>query len=214
MTSELSDLRLEGLVAKAQADDRNACNQLIAQIDPWLKNAAAGLIQDQHLREDALQEMWIEVFKKLSSFRYSGEARFKSWLKKILRNQSLELLRNRRRRITSPLLSESDDGSVVTMEPADKRGLTPEQVALQQETIERVRKCVDLLPAEQREAILLYEDFKDRHSVEELCEQRKIPEGTLKYRLSKARNSLRECLAREDLDPQNPPSVSALDKSS
>jgi RNA polymerase sigma factor (sigma-70 family) len=216
MNSELSNLRLESLVAKAQGGDGNAFEQLIAQTNPLLRRIVAGLIPDHQLREDALQEMWKVVFSKLPrGFSYSGEAGFIRWLKKILRYKSLEILRNRRRRVTSPLLSESDDGSVVPMEPADEHSLTPEQAASREETRERVRKCVDLLPAGPRQAILWYELFNDNgYTLPEVAQQLGVPLGTIKSHLTRARELLRECLAREDLDPQNPPSVLALDKSS
>jgi RNA polymerase sigma factor (sigma-70 family) len=146
---------------------------------------------------------------------YRPTVSFKAWLRGILSNIILEARRNRRRRVTSPLLSESDDGSVVTMEPADNRFLTPEQAALREETRERVRKCVDLLPANLRQAIHGYEFFNDEgHTRPEVAQQLGVPLGRFNSQLTRARRLLRECLAREDLDPQNPPSVLALDKSS
>jgi RNA polymerase sigma factor (sigma-70 family) len=116
---------------------------------------------------------------------------------------------------TLPLIRDSDDGSVVPMEPADEHSLTPEQAALRKETLERVCKCVNLLPAGPRQAILWYECSNDNgYTLPEVAQQLGVPLGTFKSRLTRARELLRECLAREDLDPQNPPSVLALDKSS
>jgi RNA polymerase sigma factor (sigma-70 family) len=104
-----------------------------------------------------------------------------------------------------PLIGESDDGSVVTMEPADEHSLTPEQAALREETLERVCKCVNLLPAGPRQAILWYELFNDNgYTLPEVAQQLGVPLGTIKSHLKRARVLLRECLAREDLDPRNP----------
>ena len=206
MNAEPSDLRLEQLLEKARHGDTNAWNALVAQMVPWLLNTAARMAQDEHLREDAVEKTLVEAWEKLSSFRYMGESSWRGWLKSILRFKILELLRKQRRFPgTLPLHSDSDDGSVVTVEPADCRGLTPEQAALRKEVIERVRRCVNQLPDEQREAIMLYENFRDRHSIKEVAEQLKISAATFKSRLSRARDSLRECLAREGLGPENTP---------
>jgi len=222
MNSEVSDLRLEGLVAQAQGGDQNALKQLIAEVDPWLQNQALCLVQklardvsagDRDFANEVSQETCLVLLEKLGTYRPT--VRFKAWLWGILRNIILELRRNRRRRVTLPLIRESDDGSVVTLEPADERRLTPEQAALREETLERVRKCVDLLPADLRQAIHGYEFFNDEgHTRLEVAQQLGVPLGTFKSHLGRARELLRECLAREDLDPRNPRPVSALDKSS
>lgn len=206
MTAEPSDLRLEQLIEQAQQGDKDAWRALVAQMYPWLLKTAARMAQDEDLRDDAVQETVRAVLEKLSSFRYMGESRWHTWLKHFLRYKILELLRKQRRFPgTLPLHSDSDDGSVVTMEPADYRDLTPEQAALREEVIEQVRRCVNQLPDEQREAILLCAVYKDRHKIGEVAQLGNIPAGTRKSRLLKARNSLRECLAREGLGSENPP---------
>jgi RNA polymerase sigma-70 factor (ECF subfamily) len=223
MNSELADLRLEGLVAKAQGGDQNARNQLIAEVDPWLQNQAQRLVQilardvsarDRDLANEASQETCLVLLTNLWAYRPTVE--FKAWLWGILKNMILGLRRKELRfQGTLPLIRESDDGSVVTMEPADEHSLTPEQAALRKETLERVCKCVNLLPAGPRQAILWYECSNDNgYTLPEVAQQLGVPLGTFKSRLTRARELLRECLAREDLDPQNPPSVLALDKSS
>ncbi len=223
MNSELSNLRLESLVAKAQRGDGNALNQLIAEVDPWLQNQAQRLVQilaldvsarDRDLANEASQETCLVLLTKLGAYRPT--VGFKAWLRGILSKKILELRRKKLRfKGSLPLIRESDDGSVVSVEPADERSLTPEQAASRKETLERVRKCVDLLPAGPRQAILWYECFNDEgHTLPDVAQQLGVPLGTFKSHLERARNSLRECLAREDLDPQNPRPVSVLDKSS
>ncbi len=104
-----------------------------------------------------------------------------------------------------PLIRESDDGSVVFVEPADERSLTPEQAALREETIQRIRRCVARLPAEQCEAILSYLCFNySGRKREEVAQQLGVPDPTLASRLKKARRLLSECLEREGLRPESP----------
>ena len=204
MTPNPSDRRLEQLIKNAQQGDKDAWNRLAAQILPWLQNTAERMTQDHQLAEDAVGEVLIAVVIALPVFQWVDEPRWKAWLRMILHHKVLWLLR-KQRRFPGPLpvYGSSDDGTVVSLEPADTRSLTPEQEAERKEVIEQVRRCVDRLPPVQREAILSYQQFKGEYSADELARQQGINSHTFWSRVEAARRSLKECLAREGLAPRN-----------
>ncbi|MEY3229090.1 MAG: polymerase sigma factor SigE [Planctomycetota bacterium] len=204
MTPNPSDRRLEQLIQNAQQGDKDAWNRLAAQILPWLQNTAERMTRDHHLAEDAVWEVLIEVGNALPVFQWVDEPRWKAWLRRILRHKVLWLLKKQRRCPGPlPIYGSSDDGTVVSLEPADTRRLTPEQEAERNEVIEQVRRCVGRLPPLQREAILSYQDLKEKYSAEEVAGQQGINLHTFKSRVEAARRSLKECLAREGLAPRN-----------
>jgi RNA polymerase sigma-70 factor (ECF subfamily) len=201
MTAGRSESGLEGLVARAQAGDDRAFETLFAQVYPVLQSSAAGLGCGARIADEAVAETCLVLGASLHTYQTRGSGSFLAWLRKVLHHKILEVLRKERpSRGTLPLFSQTDDGSSVSREPADQNGQTPEVDALRKETIERVRGCVNQLPATQREAIERYELHNhDDLTIEEVADQLKVPVPTFKSRLSTARKNLRECLAREDL---------------
>jgi len=201
MTAGRSESGLEDLVAKAQAGDDRAFETLFAQVYPVLESSAARSGCGARIADEAVAETCRVLGTRLHTYQTLGSGSFLAWLRKVLHNKILEVRRKERpSRGTLPLFSQTDDGSSVSREPADQNGQTPEVDALRKETIERVRGCVNQLPARQREAIERYELHNHNDlTIEEVADQLKVLVPTFKSRLSTARKNLRECLAREDL---------------
>ena len=201
MTAGRSESGLEDLVAKAQAGDDRAFETLFAQVYPVLESSAARSGCGARIADEAVAETCRVLGTRLHTYQTLGSGSFLAWLRKVLHNKILEVRRKERpSRGTLPLFSQTDDGSSVSREPADQNGQTPEVDALRKETIERVRGCVNQLPARQREAIERYELHNHNDlTIEEVADQLNVPVDTFKDHLSTAREKLRERLAREDL---------------
>ncbi|MEY2724556.1 MAG: hypothetical protein RLZZ458_423 [Planctomycetota bacterium] len=201
MTAGRSESGLEDLVAKAQAGDDRAFETLFAQVYPVLQSSAACSGCGARIADEAVAETCLVLGTSLHTYQTRGSGSFLAWLRKVLYHKILEVRRKERpSRGTLPFFSQTDDGSSVSREPADQNGQTPEEDALRKETIERVRGCVNQLPARQREAIERYELHNhDDLTIEEVADQLNVLVPTFKSRLSTARKNLRECLAREDL---------------
>ncbi|MFM7164529.1 MAG: RNA polymerase sigma factor [Planctomycetaceae bacterium] len=199
MTTGPSDERLQRLVAEAQAGDRDSFEALIAEVYPRLKYMASCLACGDQIAEDVVQETGMVLLDKLAGYHPTHP--FENWLRGVVRNKLLELLRKKRRFPgTLPPFGESDDGSVVSNAPADRHGQTPEQAALRKEIIERVRRCVKRLPAKLCQAIEAYELDNDAGlTIKEVADRLGVPINTFRSHLAGARRLLAECLAREDL---------------
>jgi RNA polymerase sigma factor (sigma-70 family) len=79
----------EELVARVQAGDKDALEQLVRRHQPWVFNIAIRMIWRRDLAEDATQEILIKIVTKLSSIR--GESQFRTWLYRIAVNHLLNL---------------------------------------------------------------------------------------------------------------------------
>ena len=146
-------------------------------------------------REDALdltQEIFLKVFGALD--RYNPEFKFSTWLFRIAGNAAIDHLRKRRPR-TVPLETPDPDGSGPFQPEQRSTGLDPYGELRNAERGEAIRLAILELPADFRELIAL------RHfaglSYEEIAEVKKLPLGTVKNKLFRARAVLKERLSGE-----------------
>ena len=128
--------------------------------------------------EDALQEAFISAFKNLDSYR--GDASFGAWLKRIVVNKAINILKKRKHE----LLPEDDDFDI--QEEEDTSGYKESL------TIERVRDAIKDLPDGYRTVLSLY--LLEGYDHQEIGEILKISESTSKSQLNRAKGKLRELL--------------------
>jgi len=152
-------------------------------------NYARWLTRNDVDAEDLVQESCVRAMRFLSSLR-DGNAR--PWLFAIIRNTWYS--RRSVRRSTKEVMSSSGGPD----ERPDE-SLDPEAQLLQQDTVARVRRALDALPAEFREVILLREI--EGLSYKAIADVLGVPIGTVMSRISRGRDRLLECLdARAPLE--------------
>jgi RNA polymerase sigma factor (sigma-70 family) len=128
--------------------------------------------------EDALQEAFISAFRNLNSYR--GDAAFGAWLKRIVVNKAINVLKRRKHE----LIPEDESWDVSEPEPIAeyKEGLS----------IERVKKAIEQLPEGYRAVLSLY--LIEGYDHEEIASILHISESTSKSQLNRAKSKLRELL--------------------
>jgi RNA polymerase sigma-70 factor (ECF subfamily) len=134
--------------------------------------------------EDLLQEMFLQAYRKLGTFR--GESSLKTWLYRLGMNQCLDYLRGKTARMSHATESLDAEGAV---EPASR--LAPTPVAVHRVDLER---AIGRLPAGCRAAFLLHDVEGFEHH--EIASILGVSEGTSKSQLHKARMKLRTMLGR------------------
>ncbi len=178
------------LLQSAQRGDLDAFNTLVLHYQNAVYNAALRVLGDDELAQDATQEAFISAFKNLPSFRGGS---FKAWLMRTVTNACYDELRRRKRRPTTPLEPDTEDRDEVESPRwlADP-SLTPEQQFEMDELEHALQHCLDDLPAEFR-AVVVMADIQGL-DYGEVAVAVKVPLGTVKSRLARARLRLRECL--------------------
>ena len=91
----------EELAAAAAIGDESAFEKLVERYQARAYGLVVRLVGAGGDPQDALQEAFLQVFRKLRSFR--GEAKFSTWLYRIVTNAALMQIRQRARRPTEPL---------------------------------------------------------------------------------------------------------------
>lgn len=134
---------------------------------------------------DLTQEIFIKVYNSLS--RYRAEFKFSTWIYKIAHNAAVDHLRRTTTREQSLVLGPEGDTYDLPLESAR---LSPEQESERKERRGEIEAVVRALPANYRELIIL------RHSqdlsYEEIVEVTGLPLGTVKNRLFRAREMMRQ----------------------
>ena len=178
------------LIQESQRGDLDAFNTLILTYQDMLFNTALRIMGDEDAAADATQEAFLSAFRAIKSFRGGS---FKAWLLRTVTNACYDELRRQKRRPTTPLEPETDDGEEMEAPRwlADP-SMSPEQEIEVDELEHAIQHCLEALPVEFRAVVVLTDlqgmDYK------EVAATIRVPLGTIKSRLARARLRLRECL--------------------
>ena len=135
--------------------------------------------------EDAAQESMLRAFRAYDGYRGEGTA---TWLYRIAHNTCLDILRSARWKREALPYDELPE----TADPSP----TPEDVYQKRSRQEQLWQAVEQLPTDQQVILSLY--YGENQSYEALSRLLKLPEGTVKSRLSRAKENLRRVLGQED----------------
>jgi RNA polymerase sigma factor (sigma-70 family) len=171
----------EELIARCRDGDQGAFKMLYYLYAKAMYNVSYRITGTEEDAQDVLQESFISAYKNLSHYR--GDASFGSWLKRIVINRSINVLRTRR----NDLLS--DDGLAdVAIEEANE-GYKEEL------TVERVRRAIMELPDGYRSVLSMY--LLEGYDHQEIAEILGITESTSKSQLNRAKTKLKELLMKK-----------------
>jgi len=178
------------LIQSAQRGDLDAFNTLVLHYQDALFNTALRILGDDDLAADATQDAFLSAFQHLNSYRGGS---FKAWLMRTVTNACYDELRRKKRRPTTPLEPDNDDGDEMDSPRwlADSN-LTPERQAEADELEHAIQHCLDVLPVEFR-AVVVLADIQGLDYTE-VAAAIHAPLGTIKSRLARARTRLQECL--------------------
>lgn len=178
------------LVQSTLAGRESGFEELVRRYQRPIAAYVYRMVGDYDAALDLTQEVFIKVYASLS--RYRPEFKFSTWIYKIAHNAAIDHLR---RHATREAIANSETDRVeVTIET---RRLSPEQESERTERCSEIETVVQLLPPPYRELILL------RHSqdlsYEEIAEVTGLPLGTVKNRLFRAREAMREQLMQRGI---------------
>lgn len=191
-------------IERAKQGDVEAFESLIGQYERKVYNLAYKLTGNPEDASDMAQEAFVRVYTKLGDFR--GDSSFVTWLFQITANVCRDELRRRVRQRTTSIdeTVEGDEGEM-TRQFADT-GDGPEQALDRQEAQRLVRAAMATLEPEHQEVLML-RDFQDL-SYEQIRDILNCSLGTVKSRLNRARNALKDTLLRAERELLTPRFVS------
>ena len=173
----------EQLTKQAMNGDLDAFNRLVLRYQDLAYHRAYVLLGNADQAEDATQESFIKAFQALNGF-HGGS--FRAWLLKIVTNSAYDWMRRSRRHPTLPLFPEDKNGEQLNSPPWIVDPAPSTQTALEQnELLNDIYPIFNKLPEGYRSVLTLIDlyDFDYMQAAEVL----KIPLGTVKSRLARAR---------------------------
>ena len=182
------DSREAALIERCAVGDEAACADLVATHQRMVYNLSLHLLGDRDEALDLSQEVFLRVFRTIARFR--GQSALRTWIYRIVVNQARNRQRWWRRRHRADQVSL--DAHVAKFGDLESRNdvSTPERVFALKETSARIWKALDRLPFDQRTALVLREIDGLRY--DEIAFSLGIAVGTVKSRLTRARQALRE----------------------
>ena len=176
------------LLARARRGEARAFEDLARSVERPLYRHAYRMLTNASDAEDVVQDAFLAAWKSLSSFEGSS---FRAWIFRITTNRALDRLRARKRRPELPLDPPDDDDEPGWAEPAAGGPELAELVG-DREAVSLVEEALDLLPPEQRAALLLRD--VEGFAYEEIATITVTEIGTVKSRIHRGRLAVRNAL--------------------
>lgn len=177
--AEMTDDRT--LVARILSGDMQAFMLLIKQHERLVAHMVGRVIKNEEDREELCQDVFLRVHDKLGEFNF--QARLSTWIATIAYRHAINHLRKRKM-----LFSEIPDEDAFAKKFVEEAN--PESLAEERDLDEFVLKLVEELPAQYKMVLTLY--HLHGMSYPEIGQITKMPEGTVKNYLFRARNLLKE----------------------
>jgi len=178
------------LVNAARAGDVEAFGELVKRYDRQVFRVVRSLTESPQEAEDVVQEAFVKAFCNIKTFE--GRAAFSTWLIRIAVNEALGRIRHRQKFPLSPLeFTSSDEESLVELQIASP-GANPEELCREGELHRALARAVHRLRPRLR-AVFVLRDVQGM-SAQQTAEILRITVGTVKARLFRARQRVRQML--------------------
>ena len=174
------------LIGRCTGGDETACAELVSTHQRMVFGLAMHLLGDRDEALDLSQEVFLRVFRTMPGFR--GQSALRTWIYRIVINQARNRQRWWRRRHRTDQISL--DEHMRQCGDLDSEGeVLPDRLLASKETAAVIWQALDRLPFDQRTALILREI--DGLSYEEIAFSLGVAVGTVKSRLTRARQALR-----------------------
>lgn len=183
------------LIARLRAGEGEAFEELVRTYGGRMLAVARRFVRQESDAQDIVQSAYLSAFRSLHQFE--GNCQIGTWLHRIVVNQGLMKLRTRRRKpeesIEALLPAFQDDGHHV--EQFSDWNVPADELLERQETRATVRACIDLLPANYREVLML-RDIAELPT-QDVAQMLNLTPTAVKVRLHRARQALSTLLRKE-----------------
>ncbi|MBK7600005.1 MAG: sigma-70 family RNA polymerase sigma factor [Acidobacteria bacterium] len=184
------------LIARMKSGDLSAFDDIVEQFQPMVYMLSLRVLADPEDARDATQESFLKVYRHIGGFR--GEASLKTWICRIAINQARSVerwWRRRKRKETCSLdapLSLNGEDDLTQIDFLSSSSASPEAETLSRERERQLESAISRLKKDFRIAVIL-RDIEGL-SYEEIAWVTGISVGTVKSRIARGREMLREVL--------------------
>ncbi|WP_170291934.1 RNA polymerase sigma factor [Heliobacterium mobile] len=177
-------MEVESMIERFKAGDIEGLRLIYERCYKPVYQAAFFVTRDAGLAEDVTHDVFLKLGEKIDQLR--EPSKLEAWLCQMAANTARDLLR---RRVRSVLCAEVRENAT------EMTGDSPESAALEEEERALIRRCVSDLPQEYRSVIYL-KYYRDQ-TIEQISSALDIPSGSVKSRLSRAKQRIKKWLERD-----------------
>ena len=188
---ELETLDDLALVTRTQEGNRDAFSALVARYQDRVLNLVFRRLSDRDLALDVAQEVFLKAYRGLP--RFQGDAQFFTWLFRITMNETISARRKLDRRGRPLSLDATGPDGELLGDPADS-SFEPAAEAARQDDQLMVQRAIHALDDELGQVLVL-RDIEGL-AYAEIAHVLQIPLGSVKSRIHRARQALKEALAQ------------------
>ncbi len=175
------------LLDMAKTGSLPAFEELISLYEKKVFNYCYRMTNCREDAEDLTQEVFLKVYRSLPSFK--GNSQFSTWLYRIAHNICIDKFRKQKAVVVPLVKGEEDEEREIQLKA---EGPSPEDILLSKEQQSVIQKGIESLKPDYRSVIVL-RDIQ-HYSYEEIADILKLPLGTVKSHISRARAALRQAL--------------------
>jgi RNA polymerase sigma factor (sigma-70 family) len=178
------------LIASARQGDLESFNNLVLRYQDRIFNLAVRILSDEDLADDVTQTTFLAAYKNLAGFRNGS---FQSWLYRIATNACYDQFRQQKRHpVTSIQDQELGEEKYFPLVDYSSHSTMPEKELERHEMEKVVEHALDQLKIDLRNVVVLVD--MQEVDYQEAAKILRIPVGTVKSRLSRGRQRLRQLL--------------------
>jgi RNA polymerase sigma-70 factor (ECF subfamily) len=192
VTLSVEQMDDHALLEATRTGDETAFQELVRRYRNPITNFVYRMLNDYDRAVDLAQETFVRVY--MSAERYQANYSFSTYIYRIASNLAISDLRQRKRRRLVPIPSffSDKDGTEMEVELPDERQIMPDEAMIEDERRRAVSRAIASLPEKYRAAVVL-RDIEGK-SYEEISAVLGLSDGTVKSRINRARNLLKEKL--------------------
>ncbi len=179
------------LIRRAQEGDLAAFETLVAAHKDYVFNIAYSMTGNYHDANDMAQEAFIKAFRAIKKFNVKSN--FSTWMYRITMNACLDELRRQKRKAANNVSIDAEDDEHSRMDLASSLP-TPEQAYEKSEVRRAVTAAIQKLPDKHKRMIILRDI--NGFSYDQIARLEQCSVGTVKSRISRARQHLKEILVK------------------
>ncbi|MGA1582322.1 MAG: RNA polymerase sigma factor [Saprospiraceae bacterium] len=186
---QVTQLNDQELIYQYLDGNEQAFEELLNRYKDKIYTSIYLFVKDQSQAEDIFQEVFIKIIDTLRKGKYNHEGKFVQWAMRIAYNMCVDQFRRNKRR---PVVQPTETFDIFDVLQSGE--LNAEQSIMRSQTHQKVRTLVDMLPAEQREVVILrhYADmsFKEIAKLTDVSINTAL--GRMRYALINIRKMIEE----------------------
>jgi len=176
--------------------DVSAFEIIVKKYEKMLYNLAMSKLRHKENAQDIVQECFLRAYKMLRSYR--TDSAFSTWVYRICQNLIYDFYRKNKKTQEISLSAASDDDNSDAIKEREVADISqePSEIVIRQEKIAKIRELIESLPDDLREIIILRDI--NNYSYVKISEMLDIEIGTVKSRLSRAREKLKKYITENN----------------